>query len=232
MIDMTRMCKMAQEYEIDLSQEQLEKLDCYAKFLLEYNQKVNLTAITQPEDIEIKHFLDCLLLAKQKEVEKSIADIGSGAGFPGVLLKIYRPESKVCLFEPTGKRADFLKQLAKMLDLDICVENQRAEDAAKKQWRHSFNFVTARAVANLAVLCEYCLPLLKKGGYFIAMKSGEMAEISAAQNAIAELGGKWQENRLYTLPNGAARSLVVIRKIENSKEKYPRNGGAIAKKPL
>lgn len=233
MINAERMLRYAGEYGVTISDSQLQSLDEYAEFLVAYNQKVNLTAITRPEEIEIKHFLDCLLLAKQPEACGAMADVGSGAGFPGVILKLYAPaENRVTLFEPTGKRVQFLKELAQRLQLDIAVEKERAEEAGRKAWRGQFNFVTARAVAQLSILSEYCLPLLKVGGHFIAMKGSETQELDAAQTAIEKLGGKYLENRRYILPDGATRHLVVVQKVADTTNKYPRNGGVIAKRPL
>ncbi len=232
MIDLKRLSEIAASYEIMLNANQLHLFDVYADFLLDYNKKVNLTAITAPEEMEIKHFLDCLLLAKQPEAAGRIADVGSGAGFPGFVLKIWRPENDVTLLEPTKKRVAFLTELAGRLGVDVAVEGLRAEEAARQRWREDFDLVTARAVATLPVLCEYCLPLVRSGGYFIAMKGSDLSEADAAQQAIDKLGGKYRENRRYTLPDGSLRQLIVVQKVAQTAKIYPRNGGVIVKRPL
>ncbi len=232
MIDLKRLSEMAASYEIELNEGQLRMFDRYADFLLAYNQKVNLTAITAPAEVEVKHFLDCLLLAKQPEAAGMIADVGSGAGFPGMVLKIYCADNEITLLEPTGKRVNFLNELARVLALNVEVAQQRAEEAARKQWRARFDLVTARAVAALPVLCEYCLPLVRRGGYFIAMKGSDLQEAGAAKDAMQKLGGKYCENRRYTLPDGSLRQLIVVEKVAETTKMYPRNGGVIVKRPL
>ena len=174
-----------------------------------------------------------LLLAARPEVCGRMVDVGTGAGFPGIVAKLFRPELDLTLMEPTGKRVDFLKYACSALGVEAEFAKERAEEAARKQWRESFDVATARAVAALPVLAEYCLPLLRRGGVFIAMKgSGADEEIDAAQGAVAKLGGKYAGRQDVTLPDGSARTLILYEKISQTPPVYPRNGGKIAKAPL
>ena len=162
-----------------------------------------------------------------------MVDVGTGAGFPGIVAKLFCPELDLTLMEPTGKRVDFLKYACSALGVEAEFAKERAEEAARKQWRESFDVATARAVAALPVLAEYCLPLLRRGGVFIAMKgSGADEEIDAAQGAVAKLGGKYAGRQDVTLPDGSARTLILYEKISQTPPVYPRNGGKIAKAPL
>ena len=201
MIDKQRLEAKCSTWNITLTGTQLDQLDAFAQILVDYNQKVNLTAITDPEGIEDKHFLDSLLFASQPEVAGRMVDVGAGAGFPGIVTKIFKPELELTLMEPTGKRVEFLK--------------------------------SARAVAALPMLAEYCLPLVKVGGNFLAMKgaSGE-EELTAARGAIKKLGGEYRETRTLHLPGGDTRTLILCKKISQTPTAYPRNGGKIAKSPL
>ena len=234
MIEKARLAEKCSTWNIDLTPEQLDQLDRYAQILVEYNQKVNLTAITDPEGIEDKHFLDSLLFASQPEVEGRMVDVGTGAGFPGVVTKIYKPEIELTLMEPTGKRVDFLKYVCAELGLTgVEFAKERAEEAARKVWREQFDLASARAVAALPVLAEYCLPLVKVGGCFLAMKGASGAEeLAAARPAIRKLGGEYAETRTFHLPGGDARTLILCKKISQTSTVYPRNGGKIAKSPL
>ena len=234
MIDKNRLEEKCSTWNIALTGTQLDQLDAFAEILVEYNQKVNLTAITDPEGIEDKHFLDSLLFAAQPEVAGKMVDVGAGAGFPGIVTKIYKPELELTLMEPTGKRVEFLKYACGQLGLTgVEFAKERAEEAARKSWREQFDLASARAVAALPMLAEYCLPLVKVGGSFIAMKGPEAdAEAKAAANALKKLGGQYEETRQFTLPDGSARGLVFCKKISQTPTVYPRNGGKIAKKPL
>ena len=208
MIDKNRLEQKCSTWNIALTGTQLDQLDAFAEILVEYNQKVNLTAITDPEGIEDKHFLDSLLFASQPEVAGKMVDVGAGAGFPGIVTKIFKPELELTLME-------------------------RAEEAARKAWREQFDLASARAVAALPMLAEYCLPLVKVGGNFLAMKgaSGE-EELAAARGAIKKLGGEYKETRTLHLPGGDTRTLILCKKISQTPTAYPRNGGKIAKSPL
>ena len=231
MIDKSRLEKLSAEYGITLTGGMLDKLDRYAEILVDYNEKVNLTAITDRRGIEEKHFLDSLLFAASPYVKGHIADIGSGAGFPGVVCLIYRPELELTVIDPLQKRAAFLRYLSGELGIKINILTERAEEAAPKGWREKFDTATARAVANLPVLAEYCIPLVKVGGHFIAMK-GEDDELSKGMNAINTLGAKYIETVEFTLPTAGSRKLIVCEKVKPTPAPYPRNGGKIKKKPL
>lgn len=234
MIDKSRLEGKAAALDISLSGAQLDLLDQYAQLLVEYNQKVNLTAITNPEGIEDKHFVDSLLFARHPQVAGKMVDVGTGAGFPGVVAKIYKPELELTLMEPTGKRVEFLKYLCGQLGLTgVEFAKERAEEAARKQWREVFDVATARAVAALPVLSEYCLPLVRVGGIFLAMKGPDgQQELAAAHRAITLLGGGKGNITSALLPGGDQRCLIQIPKIAPTPGAYPRNGGKIAKKPL
>lgn len=232
MIDKKRLEQKCSMWNIALTGEQLDQLDAFAQILVDYNQKVNLTAITDPEGIEDKHFLDSLLFASQPEVAGKMVDVGAGAGFPGIVTKIYKPELELTLMEPTGKRVDFLKYLCGELGLTgVEFAKERAEEAARKIWREQFDVASARAVAALPVLCEYCLPFVKDGGAFLALKGAE-DEVATAKCAIATLGGELEQNVSYKLPSGDSRHLVVVRKISQTPTKYPRKPKKIDTKPL
>ena len=234
MIDKERLAAKCAAYGIALTAQQLDRLDAYARLLVDYNQKVNLTAITTPEGIEDRHFADSLLLAAQPEAAGAVVDVGTGAGFPGIVAKIYRPDIRLTLMEPTGKRVDFLRYACAELGLEgVEFAKERAEEAARKAWRERYDLAVARAVAALPVLCEYCLPLVRVGGRVIAMKGPDpAAECTAAAGALRKLGGRLVENRTFTLPDGSARCLIVCEKVSPTPAAYPRNGGKIAKKPL
>lgn len=234
MIDKSRLESVCAIYGIGLSGTQLDQLAKYAECLVEYNKKVNLTAITDPEGIENKHFLDSLLFAIQPEVAGHMVDVGCGGGFPGVVTKIYKPELRITLMEPTGKRVEFLKYVCSQLQLSgVEFAKERAEEAARKKWREQFDIAGARAVAALPNLSEYCLPLVKAGGYFIAMKGSDgQNEAKKAELAMRRMGGRFDQLRDFTLPGGDQRSLVVCRKISQTSPIYPRNGAKIAKSPI
>ena len=234
MIDKQRLAQKCSTWNITLTGSQLDQLDRYAQLLVDYNRKVNLTAITTPEGIEDRHFADSLLFAAQPEVAGRVVDVGTGAGFPGVVAKIYKPGLALTLMEPTGKRVDFLRYLCAELGLTgVEFAKERAEEAARKGWREQFDVASARGVARLNLLCEYCLPLVKPGGVFIAMKAAAAdEELAEAKGAIARLGGEYWESRRARLPQGDERSLIVVKKISQTPPVYPRNGGKIAKSPL
>ena len=234
MIDKNRLQAKCSTWNISLTGAQLDLLDRYAELLVSYNEKVNLTAITSPDGIEDRHFADSLLFAAQPEVSGRLVDVGTGAGFPGIVAKIYKPDLELTLMEPTGKRVDFLRYACAELGLTgVEFAKERAEEAARKGWREQFDLASARAVAALPMLAEYCLPLVKVGGNFLAMKgaSGE-EELAAARGAIKKLGGEYRETRTLHLPGGDTRTLILCKKISQTPTAYPRNGGKIAKSPL
>ena len=161
-----------------------------------------------------------------------MADVGTGAGFPGIVTKIYKPEIDITLIEPTGKRCTFLQYALDTLGLEGHVVKERAEEAARKQWREQFDVVTARAVADMRVLSEYCIPLAKLGGYFVAMKGDGEKELAPALKAIDKLGGRFETMKTFTLPDESKRCLIITAKVKETPKPYPRNGGKIAKAPL
>ena len=234
MIDKNRLEAKCAALGIALTGPMLDALDQYAEILVEYNQKVNLTAITDPEGIEDKHFADSLLLANLPETAGKLVDVGTGAGFPGVVAKIFKPELQLTLMEPTGKRVEFLKYVCAQLGLSgVEFAKERAEEAARKVWREQFDVATARGVAALPMLSEYCLPLVKVGGVFLAMKGPGAAEERAESGAaLKKLGGKRSGVAEFHLPGGDVRNIIRIKKISQTPPVYPRNGGKIAKSPL
>ena len=234
MIDKNRLQAKCSTWNIPLTGAQLDLLDRYAELLVSYNEKVNLTAITSPEGIEDRHFADSLLFAAQPEVSGRLVDVGTGAGFPGIVAKIYKPDLELTLMEPTGKRVDFLRYACAELGLTgVEFAKERAEEAARKIWREQFDVASARAVAALPVLCEYCLPLVKVGGRFIAMKGPEAgAEAKAAANALKKLGGQYEERAPSRCRTAVPAGWCSAKKISQTPTVYPRNGGKIAKKPL
>ena len=234
MIDKNRLEAKCAALGIALTGPMLDALDQYAEILVEYNQKVNLTAITDPEGIEDKHFADSLLLANLPETAGKLVDVGTGAGFPGVVAKIFKPELQLTLMEPTGKRVEFLKYVCAQLGLSgVEFAKERAEDAARKVWREQFDVATARGVAALPMLSEYCLPLVKVGGVFLAMKGpGAAEELAESGAALKKLGGKGSGVAEFHLPGGDVRNIIRIKKISQTPPVYPRNGGKIAKSPL
>lgn len=234
MIDKNRLEAKCAALGIALTGPMLDALDQYAEILVEYNQKVNLTAITDPEGIEDKHFADSLLLANLPETAGKLVDVGTGAGFPGVVAKIFKPELQLTLMEPTGKRVEFLKYVCAQLGLlGVEFAKERAEEAARKVWREQFDVATARGVAALPMLSEYCLPLVKVGGVFLAMKGpGAAEELAESGAALKKLGGKGSGVAEFHLPGGDVRNIIRIKKISQTPPVYPRNGGKIAKSPL
>ena len=227
----------ARELDIKLTQQQLIQFDVYLQFLVQYNEHTNLTSITEPSQIVIKHFLDSLLLTKSvKIVENSkVVDIGTGAGFPGVPVKIAYPEIKLSLIDSLNKRLIFLEELSEKLGINYEIIHKRAEECGKDlNYREKFDIVTSRAVASLNVLAEYCLPYAKVGGIFVALKGPNVEEeINNAKTAILKLGGKIVGKRNFDLPDGSGkRSIIIVEKVKNTPSEYPRQGVKIAKKPL
>ena len=220
-------------YGLGLTEKQYADLDKYAELLVEWNEKINLTAITDPEGITIKHFLDSLLLMKYADIKEnsSLIDVGTGAGFPGIPLKIYRRDLKVTLLDSLNKRINFLNEVSENLELGMkCIHSRAEEGGRNPALREKFDIAAARAVAAMPVLCEYCLPYVKQGGIFAAMK-GPNEDISAAKNAVKLLGGSIENIHNYEL-NGDKRTIIIVRKISHTPPKYPRNSGQISKKSL
>ena len=212
------------------------RMNRYATLLLEWNQKMNLTAITEPEEVGEKHFLDSLYLLKFNSLKQhaKLIDVGTGAGFPGVVLKIARPDLRLTLLDGLNKRLLFLREVLQELELSAELLHLRAEDGGQKAGlRESFDYATARAVARLPALAEYCMPFVRKGGHFLCMK-GPAAEdeMDEAAGAIGILGGKQGIIHRYQLPKGEIRTIIDIKKISQTPAKYPRQGVKITKKPL
>ncbi|MGL5977972.1 MAG: 16S rRNA (guanine(527)-N(7))-methyltransferase RsmG [Erysipelotrichaceae bacterium] len=218
---------------LTLSEKQLRQFELYMETLIEWNEKMNLTAITQPDEIYEKHFLDCILPSFEVEIQGSLCDVGAGAGFPSIPLKIAYPELQVTIVEPLGKRVTFLTHLCQVLELDdVTLVNARAEDFAK-DYREHFDFVSARAVANMPMLAELCIPLVRIGGTFLALKgqNGE-EEYRESKKAIALLGCELKQQFVQTLLDGSTRVNFEFTKIKATPKKYPRAFAQIKKAPL
>ncbi|MGN1036456.1 MAG: 16S rRNA (guanine(527)-N(7))-methyltransferase RsmG [Ruminococcus sp.] len=221
------------KYNLELSEDAYNKFAVYADFLVEYNQNVNLTAITDGEEILVKHFLDSVLVCRYCDIPQnsSVIDVGTGAGFPSVPLKIFRPDIKITLLDSLNKRITFLQLLCQKLEIQADFIHGRAEDFGKNPlYREKFDIACARAVANLSVLSEFCMPFVKKQGIFISMK-GFSENIENARNAVEILGGSLENTVDYSLENEGRRIVRVI-KISHTPTKFPRNSGQIKKKPL
>lgn len=226
--------KLVNDLGITLNDEQIKQFEIYYEFLVETNKVMNLTAITEKDDVYLKHFYDSITLSKVIKNEKvSICDIGAGAGFPSIPLKICFPNIKVTIVDALAKRISFLSSLVNKLNLkDVTLVHDRAEDYCKKN-REKFDFVTARAVARLNVLSEFTLPLVKINGKLISMKSNHIDELNEAKNAITLLGGKFNEVIEFDLPiENSKRVLIIVDKIKETNKKYPRNFNLIKKSPL
>ena len=221
---------------VTLTQEAADRLELYARRLVEYNKKVNLTAITSPDDIVNKHFIDSLSLLKYVPLTAgaSLCDVGTGAGFPGLVLLAAVPEIKATLMDSINKKLDFNRSLAAELGLSADIVTLRAEDAGKRpEYREKFDVVTARAVAQLNLLAEYCVPLVKVGGVFAPLKAVLTEEERQRGNGAAvNLGAGLAEKHRYTLPEGSEREIVIFKKKSPTPGRYPRNAAQIAKKPL
>ena len=226
---------LLEEINITLSQRQLEQFEIYYEFLVEYNNYVNLTAITEKEDVYIKHFYDSILVGKVFDLSniETICDVGSGAGFPSIPLKIVYPNLQVTIVDGLDKRITFLKKLVEKLGLDnVNLVHGRAEEYAK-EYRESFDIVTARAVARANILNELCIPLVKVGGYFISMKGKNADEEINEGNSLAILKGKIVKKNEYYLPKEESkRVLILIEHFEKCALKYPRAFASIKKNPL
>lgn len=234
MIDKNRLCSLAKENGIILDDTALDRFDTYAELLVEWNGKMNLTAITEPEEIEVKHFLDCLMLPKYFNLDniQTVIDVGAGAGFPSVPLLIYKPDLCLTMMDAINKRLTFLDTAVHALGLEAQLIHERAEAAGQDEnYREKFDLATARAVAPMNVLVEYCLPFVKVGGYFVALK-GSNDDTEEAKNAIATLGGEIVDNISYKLNGTEPRSIVVIKKISQTPTQFPRKSKKISTKPL
>lgn len=228
--------KTIAHFEIDIDSAAFDRLDKFAELLVETNKSFNLTAITEPDDVTVKHFADCLAIFKYAHIPENakIIDVGTGAGFPGLVLKLARPDINMTFLDSTRKKLGFIEQVLSAVELDGEILHMRAEEAAQlSKYRETFDFATARAVAALPVLAEYCLPFVKCGGSFISMKSADSdEEISSADKAIGVLGGKLESNTVFNLVENMPRRIIIIKKNSQTPTKYPRPSAQIAKKPL
>ncbi|MDD3361333.1 MAG: 16S rRNA (guanine(527)-N(7))-methyltransferase RsmG [Hespellia sp.] len=223
---------------IKLSSKQYQQFDQYFELLVEWNKVMNLTGITEYEEVNEKHFVDSLAIVKATDINQihTIIDIGTGAGFPGIPLKIAFPHLKIVLLDSLGKRVKFLNTVIEVLALtDMTAIHGRAEDFAKqKEYREQFDLCVSRAVANLSTLSEYCLPYVRTGGMFISYKSGDVdEELTLSKKAVHILGGRLEDTVKFELPDtDIGRSFVKIKKIQSTSGKYPRKAGLPSKEPL
>lgn len=236
MIDKTTLKAQAAALGIELDGTALDRFDKYAEMLVETNKTMNLTAITEPSEIVSKHFADCLSILKEVDIKKGakMIDVGTGAGFPGVVILIARPDINMTLMDSTGKRLKFVQSVIDELGLNAEVVHMRAEEAGKNpEYREKYDISCARAVANMNVLSEYCLPFLKCGGIFAAMKGAKASdELQSAKRAIALLGGSALPAKEFFIENCGERTILCVKKISQTPPKYPRASAQIAKKPL
>ena len=234
-MNQSRFIEELQKLNIEITDKQLKDLETYYEMLIEYNKKMNLTGITEKEQVYLKHFYDSLTIMKIIDLneQETLCDIGTGAGFPGMVLKIFFPKLKVTLVDSLNKRVEFLKDVKKKLNLEnLEIIHSRAEEFAKENIE-KFDVVTARAVAHLSILLEYSLPMIKINKYFIAMKGNIKEELEESKNAIKILNSKLEKVIEFKLPiEESTRNLVKIVKISKTNTKYPRKYSEIKKKKL
>ena len=232
------LAKAAAEYGISLSDTQMEQYNRYFELLVEWNEKINLTAITEPKEVAIKHMIDSITAYDENLFKDgtTVIDVGTGAGFPGLPLKIFCPEIKLTLMDSLNKRIKFLQTVVEELGLkDVeCVHARAEEGARNKKYRESFDIAVSRAVARLPILCEYCLPFVKKGGHFIALKGMQYNdEAEEAVKAIKVMGGSQTEIRPVKLPElDDKRAVITITKTMPTPKAYPRKAGTPTKNPI
>ena len=236
MLNKELLYKTIEKFEISLDDEAFSRLDTFAEMLIETNKSFNLTAIKEPDDVTVKHFADCLSIFKCVNIPEGakIIDVGTGAGFPGLVLKLARPDINMTFLDSTKKRLGFIEGVLNECGVQGEIVHMRAEEAAQlSKYREKFDFATARAVAALPVLSEYCLPFVKVGGSFVSMKSADSnEELNEAKKAIAILGGKIEEDILFDLVDEMPRRIVRLKKNTQTPTKYPRPSAQIAKTPL
>lgn len=236
MIDQALLRQYLAEYQIAAPENLGSQLDRYAELLVDWNGRMNLTGITQPDEILVKHFVDSLLLFRAAELPKNahIIDVGTGAGFPGVVAKLCRTDLQLTLLDSLQKRILFLQELTAALGIEsTCMHGRAEEFGGKPGYRERFDCATARAVAHLRELSEYCLPFVRLNGCFVALKGYEIeTELDEARYAIGQLGGKVEAVEKFTLPDQSKRALVRIRKVRQTPPKYPRISAKIKKYPL
>ena len=224
--------KLFEKYNLNLTEEKLNKLNIFYSELIFYNNSFNLTAITEENEVFIKHFLDSIFPEFLIEKNSSVIDIGAGAGFPSIPLKIYRPDLNVTMIDSLNKRVNFLNEIIKKLELEnISAFHARAEDYAKTN-RESFGYAVVRAVAKIPTLIEYAFPLLKVGGKLLCYKGGDVEEeLKQSENALKILGGVVERVEKFNI-EGNSRTIVLIKKFEHTPSKYPRNKNLPKLKPL
>ena len=235
MIDRDLLRQKGTEIGVTIGDAQVEQFDRYAQLLVEWNEKMNLTAITQPDEILCKHFVDSLTLLAAVELPQGarVADVGTGAGFPAIPLLIMRPDLQMTLIDSLQKRLRFLDEVLASLGLRADCLHMRAEDAGREtDLREEFDLVTARAVARMNALSEYCLPLVRVGGRFVAMKADADEEVREAKDAIQKLGGQIERIVPFDLTDVGKRTIVLVQKISQTPTSYPRKGTKITKNPL
>ena len=231
-----KMQEKSKDLKIHFSVEQLEQFFAYMKLLIEWNEKMNLTAIIEPEEIVLKHFIDSITILKEIEDNSKVVDVGTGAGFPGIPISIMNPTLKITLVDSLNKRLIFLQEVVNQLNLhNIEIVHARAEEFGQnKKYRGSFDISTSRAVANLSTLSEYLIPLVKVNGKAISMKASEAEEeINEAKKAIDVLGGKIEKIEEFNLPQSdIGRTVIIIKKEKETPNKYPRKPGTPSKEPI
>ncbi len=225
-----------EKFNIAVDEQAFTRLDTFAEMLIETNKSFNLTAIKEPDDVTVKHFADCLSIFEYVDIPENakIIDVGTGAGFPGLVLKLARPNIQMTFLDSTKKRLGFIETVLNECKVDGEIVHMRAEEAAQlSKYREKFDFSTARAVASLPVLSEYCLPFVKQGGSFISMKSAESnEELAESKKAIGILGGEIKKDIVFDLVENMPRRIILIKKNSQTPTKYPRPSAQIAKKPL
>ena len=236
MIDFDKMQKLAGHYGVSLSRNQMIQLDTYAELLVEWNKKMNLTAITDSDGIMVRHFEDSMAPLKFIDIGSGskVIDVGTGAGFPGMVLKIVRPDLDMTLLDSLNKRLLFLNDVSEKIKAEVTIVHLRAEEGGKMPaYRERYDFAFARAVSNLRELAEYCLPYVKTGGSFVSMKGPAISEeLNAARPGIGTLGGKVKSVTEYKISDKSERTVILIEKIKNTPLQYPRPSAKIQKKPL
>lgn len=224
------------EFAIELNETQLQQFEKYYELLIDWNKKINLTRITELQEVAVKHFADSLSLLNCYEIPEGakVIDVGTGAGFPSIPLKIACPDIKITLLDSLNKRLVFLQEVCAEIGIDADIVHLRAEEGGRMaQYREKYDLVVSRAVARLNVLSEYCLPYVRKNGVFIAMKGPEAREeISEGEIAVERLGGKIEDVFEFALPDESGRTVVVIRKDRQTPKQYPRQGTKIKDKPI